>query len=174
MPDRVTERCTDLSASLRRQSHALPFVGVGTVCIVAGGVVAAVTAHSPTESGTWAVAYLVLVAGVAQIALGAGQALLAARTPPRYLVIAEAVLWNCANTGVLAGTLLGVEAIIDVGGGLLVVVLALFVHGARGAGGHARWLRSAYWLLVVALLVSIPIGLLLARGGEMAAGPCCP
>jgi hypothetical protein len=83
--------------------------------------VAAVTARYPTESGTWAVAYLVLVAGVAQIALGAGQALLAAEMPPLRLVIAEFILWNCANTGVLAGTLLGVEPLIDAGGGLLVV-----------------------------------------------------
>lgn len=164
MADRVTGRRDE--ATLRRWSHALPFVGIGTVCVVAGGMVAAVTARNPTESGTWAAAYLVLVAGVAQIALGVGQALLAAEVPPR-LVVAELILWNCANTGVLAGSLLGVEPLIDAGGGLLVVVLALFAHRVRGAGRAARRPLFAYRLLVVALLVSVPIGLLLARAGPV-------
>lgn len=165
MADRVTGRRDE--AALRRWSHALPFVGIGTVCVVAGGMVAAVTARNPTESGTWAAAYLVLVAGVAQIALGVGQALLAEEMPPPRLVVAELILWNCANTGVLAGSLLGVEPLIDAGGGLLVVVLALFAHRVRGAGRAARRLLFAYRLLVVALLVSVPIGLLLARAGPV-------
>jgi hypothetical protein len=165
MADCVTGRRDD--ASLHRWYHALPFVGIGTACVVAGGMVAAITARNPTESGTWAAAYLVLVAGVAQIALGVGQALLVAEVPRPRLVIAELILWNCANTGVLAGSLLGVEPLIDAGGGLLVAVLALFAHRARGAHGRARWLLFAYRLLVVALLVSVPIGLLLARAGPI-------
>lgn len=164
MADRVTGRRDDVDL-LRRWSDALPFVGIGAVLIVTGGMVAAITARNPSESGTWAAAYLVLVAGVALIALGTGQALLAAEPPPRRVVTAELILWNCANTGVLAGSLLGVEPLIDVGGGLLVVVLALFAHRVRGTGGRARRLLFAYRLLVIALLVSIPIGLLLARAG---------
>lgn len=166
MADRVTDRRDDVDA-LRRWSHTLPFVGFGAVCIVAGGMVAAITARNPTESGTWAAAYLVLVAGVAQVALGTGQALLAAKPPPPQVVTAEFIMWNCANAVVLAGTLLGVESLIDAGGGLLVVVLALFAHRVRGATGRARWFLSAYRLLVTALLVSIPIGLLLARAGPI-------
>lgn len=130
MADRVTDRRDDVDA-LRRWSHTLPFVGFGAVCIVAGGMVAAITARNPTESGTWAAAYLVLVAGVAQVALGTGQALLAAKPPPPQVVTAEFIMWNCANAVVLAGTLLGVESLIDAGGGLLVVALALFAHRAR-------------------------------------------
>jgi hypothetical protein len=164
MADRVTERHDDVDP-LRHWSHTLPFVGIGTVCIVAGGMLAAITARTPTGSATWAAAYLVLVAGVAQIALGTGQALLAAESPPPRLVTTELIPWNCANTGVLAGTLLDVEPLIDAGGGLLVVVLALFAHRVRGAAGRARRLSSAYRLLVIALSVSIPIGLLLARAG---------
>lgn len=138
MAERVTGRRDDVDL-LRRWSDARPFVGIGAVLIVTGGMVAAITASNPSESGAWAAAYLVLVAGVSQIALGTGQALLAAEPPPRRVVTAELILWNCANTGVLAGSLLGVEPLIDAGGGLLVVVLALFAHRVllgRGAAGR--------------------------------------
>lgn len=164
MAERVTHRRDDVDA-LRRWSSTLPFVAIGAACIVAGGMVAALTARNPTESATWAAAYLVLVAGVAQLALGTGQALLAGEPLPPRVVTAECLLWNCANTAVLAGTLLGVEPLIDAGGGLLVVALALFAHRARDATGRARWLLLTYRLLVAVLLVSIPIGLLLARAG---------
>lgn len=166
MADGVADRRDDVDP-LGRWSHTLPFVGVGTACIVAGGLVAAITAHSPTEPGTWAVAYLVLVAGVAQIALGTGQALLAAQPAPPRVVTAELILWNCANTAVLAGSLLDVGPLVDAGGGLLVIALAIFVHRVRGTTGRARWVLGAYRLLVAALLVSIPIGLLLARAGPI-------
>ena len=40
----------------------LPFGIAGVACIVAGGLVAAVTAPAATEHASWAAAYLVLVA----------------------------------------------------------------------------------------------------------------
>ena len=43
-----------------------PFVLVGSVCIVAGGLVAAVSRPSGFELGSWLAAYLVLVGGVAE------------------------------------------------------------------------------------------------------------
>lgn len=51
-----------------RANTALPFLAIGTACVIAGGFVAAVTAHAPAEHASWAAAYLVLVAGVAQMA----------------------------------------------------------------------------------------------------------
>lgn len=144
----------------------LPFLLIGTGCVIAGGLVAAVTAANPSEHAAWASAYLVLVGGVAQIGLGAGQARFAPRVSPR-LVAAQLLGWNGGNAAVLAGTLLGVLPLVDVGGGLLAVGLALFVHGARGAAsrlaGLDRWLLRGYRLLVVIVLVSIPVGLVLAR-----------
>jgi hypothetical protein len=149
-----------------RIAHILPFAAIGTAGIIAGGIVAAVTAPAPTQTGTWAVAYLVLVVGVAQLALGAGQALLAPLALPSRLVLAELVLWNVANGAVLAGTLLGVQPLIDAGGGLLVAALVLFGIRVRSMGERSRWLVLVYRLLVLALLVSIPIGLLLSRIGS--------
>lgn len=145
-----------------------PAMVLGVVCVVGGGMVAAVTAASPTEHGTWAAAYLVLVAGVAQIGLALGQSLLTAPSPPARTRLAELLLWNGGNAAVLTGTLTGSTWVVDVGGALLVVTLALVVlavreHPVRDGGGRQALVRRAFELLVLVLLVSIPIGLLLAR-----------
>jgi hypothetical protein len=107
-------------------------------------MVAAVTAPAPTQTGTWAAAYLVLVVGVAQLALGAGQALLASMALRSRLVLAELVLWNVANGAVLAGTLVGVQSLIDAGGGLLVVARPRCSESGSAAGESARvgWCSS--------------------------------
>lgn len=145
------------------------FTALGTGCVVAGGLVAAATAPTPSTHASWAAAYLVLVGGVAQVALGWGQAVLAPHLPSRRRVLAQIAAWNAGNTAVLAGTLTGITLVVDLGGALLVVGLALLAHAVRGgvrSGGQlARWARYGFGLLVLILLVSIPIGLLLARIG---------
>jgi hypothetical protein len=148
--------------------QAAPATVVGVVCVVAGGLVAALTAPRPTEHGTWAAAYLVLVAGVSQVGLTVGQSLLAPRGLPNRTSLAELVTWNGGNAAVLTGTLAGTVWVVDVGGGLLVVTLALVVSAIRGHpvrdGGRRQALaRRAFRFLVLVLLVSIPIGLWLAR-----------
>ncbi|HEY5182168.1 MAG TPA: hypothetical protein VIJ07_20760 [Dermatophilaceae bacterium] len=109
----------------------------------------------------WAVAYLVLVAGIAQLALGIGQALLAEPAPSRRILVGEVITWNLGNTAVLAGTVSALAALTDAGGLLLVVALALQLGGTRGA--RVGWLLRAYQSLILIVLVSIPIGLLLAH-----------
>lgn len=148
--------------------QAAPAIVVGVVCIVAGGLVAAVTAPSPTEHGTWAAAYLVLVAGVSQVGLAAGQALLTAPTPAARTRVAELVTWNVGNAAVLTGTLTGTVWIVDLGGALLVAALALVVvavhrYPVQEVGRSQALARRAFQLLVLLLLVSIPIGLWLGR-----------
>ena len=148
--------------------QAAPATVVGVVCVVAGGLVAALTAPRPTEHGTWAAAYLVLVAGVSQVGLAVGQSLLAARGLPVRTCRAELVTWNGGNAAVLTGTLVGTTWLLDMGGALLVVTLALVVSAVHGRpireGGRRQVLaRRAFQFLVLVLLVSIPIGLWLAR-----------
>src|SRR6185437_2244306 len=109
---------------LPRWSAASPFAALGTACVVAGGLVAAAVATAPSQLGSWAVAYLVLVGGVTQVALGAGPALLASRPPGRRAVAAELAGWNAGNGAVLAGTLLGAAWLADVGGAVLIAALA--------------------------------------------------
>lgn len=178
------------------RAAVLPFAAFGVACVIAGGLVAAVTAPAPTEHASWSAAYLVLVAGVAQIGLGAGQALLAAGAPSGRLLAAEFAAFNAGNAAVIAGTVLRVPPVVDAGGVLLVVSLALLLHAVRGSGATGvapggpdvtaampsgpdvtaaapggsvsagmpgrRWLLLGYRLLVAMLLVSIPVGLVLA------------
>ena len=148
--------------------RAAPATVLGVGCVVAGGLTAAVTATSPTEHGTWAAAYLVLVAGVAQVGLFVGQSMLTAQAPPARTRLAGLLLWNAGNAAVLTGTLTATTWLVDVGGVLLVVALALVVfavrgHPARDGGRRQALVRRAFRLLVLVLLVSIPIGLWLAR-----------
>lgn len=150
-----------------RTAAAVPFAALGIGCAIAGGLASAVIAPHPTPHGAWAVAYLVLVGGIAQVGLGIGQALLAPKPPARRLVVAQVAAWNLGNAAVLGGTLSGVPPVADVGGAVLVVGLALLILGGRGGSrdGRARWFRHGFQALVVLLLVSIPAGLVLARIG---------
>lgn len=139
------------------------FVVIGTLCIVAGGMLAAVTAHSPTQQATWAAAFLVLVVGVAQAALGAGQALLASGVPSRSVIGTELLAYNIGSLLVLVGTLSGRLVLLDAGSVLLALALVLFFRGASGMGTRHGRLLLLYRVLVAIVLLSIPVGLLLAH-----------
>jgi hypothetical protein len=149
-----------------RGRELAPFVAIAVGCVIAGGLLAAVTAPAPSEHTSWATAYLVLVGGVAQAGLGLGQATFAGRTSPRLLAV-EVGGWNVGNAAVLVGTLLDMTAVVDLGGVLLVVTLGLLARGlrpgrARPVAGLLIWLHG-YRLLVLVLVISIPVGLVLAR-----------
>lgn len=155
------------SALVDRWQEWVPFTVIGVAYVIAGGLVAAVTAPAPTEHTSWAAAYLVLVGGVAQAGLGLGQAMFTDRIPAPVVAV-QAAGWNLANVAVLAGTLLGVTALVDLGGALLLVTLTLLGRGLRPsrmrpANGARRWFLYGYRLLVLILLISVPVGLVLAR-----------
>lgn len=145
-----------------RTQPAFPFLAIGGACVIAGGLTAAVTAHAPSENATWAAAYLVLVAGVAQVAFGSGQAWLAGQRPSPRLLAGELATWNLGNAAVIAGTVSGVTPAVDIGGVLLVIALALLLAAARGPR-RAGWPLALYRALIVIVLVSIPVGLVLAE-----------
>ena len=137
---------------------------IGTAGIVAGGIVAAIAATDPSENGVWASAYLVLVVGVAQVALGLGQAWIAERPPAASVVLGELALYNLGNAAVIGGTLATRTWPVDIGGALLVMALGLYLWtGRRSRGG---WVTLAYRLLVAVIVVSIPVGLVLARAAD--------
>jgi hypothetical protein len=150
-------------AAGRLGTFGVLFAAVGIACVVAGGLTAAVSATAPSEHGAWAAAYLVLVCGVAQIGLGAGQPLLA--RPARRLLAWEFATWNLGNAGVLAGTLAGSTVVVDAGGVLLAAALALMTFGTRGQAGSPVWALRGYRFLTAVILVSIPVGLVLAAAG---------
>lgn len=118
---------------------AFPFLILGGLGILAGGFLSAVSAASPSYLAAWAVAYLVLVVGFAQLLLGIGQDQLAVRRPSASLVAAEVLVFNLANAAVLIGSLTTTVVLTWVGAGLIVVAMALFIWAARGGGSRHRW-----------------------------------
>ena len=146
-----------------------PFFVIGALGIVAGGVAAAVTGPTDWGNGSWCAAFLVLVVGVAQIGLGAGQAALAPNLATRRLVVGECALWNVGSAGVITGTLADSPAIVTVGSLVFLAALALAAFAVRGHSeltGRTRPLLLAFRVLLIVLLVSTPIGMVLswARG----------
>jgi hypothetical protein len=136
------------------------FVAVGVTCTVAGGLVAAVTRPLSFELGSWTAAFLVLVGGIAQVALGVGQAWVG---NPRFsLQRAELVAWNASVVLTIVGTLRATPALTSAAGGLLVVALGLFLVGSRSDTQHGRAWRAAYRILITFVLLSVPVGLALA------------
>ncbi|WP_131886543.1 hypothetical protein [Dietzia cinnamea] len=137
------------------------FVLVGLTAIIAGGLVAAVTGPTEFADGSWVAAYLVLVVGVAQVGLGAGQALLAADVLSGRLRMVQLLAYNLANSAVLVGTL-AESVVVVVGGGVLMLAsLALFLAPARHV--HAlTWYLVLYRMAIVILAVSVPVGIVLS------------
>jgi hypothetical protein len=142
-----------------------PFAVAGAVSVFAGGLLAAaIAAPAPTRHGVWAIAYLVLVSGVSQIVLGAGQALLASKPPGAHWVTVTAVAFNVGNAAVVAGVVTERIVVFDVGSLLLAAALVLFLYGVR-RGARRGWLLFTYRLLVALLVVSIPIGMFVTTVG---------
>lgn len=142
---------------------ANPFIILGGLSLVAGGVVSAASAGNPTYYSAWAVAYLVLVCGVAQLVLGLGQSGLASKHPSPGLLAAQVIVLNLSNAAVLIGTLATLPVVTYLGAALLVVALVLFIWGVRGHLSHNAWLLWGFRVIVVVLLVSAPIGLVISH-----------
>ena len=143
-----------------RWRSSVPLLVGGAVSIVAGGLAAAVTGPTEWDHGSWVAAFLVLVGGVAQIGIAAGQSELTPSPPtPRFAAL-ECALWNVAGLTVIAGTLLASPLTVTIGSVVLVAALVLATVAVRGAG--RSWLLLPYRALLVLLLVSTPIGIALS------------
>ena len=132
----------------------------GAACIVAGGLVAAASAPARSEVGTWAAAYLVLVAGAAQIVLGVAQAVFSPGRTSAWAVHVQVVLFNVGNAAVVAGTAVGVHWVGDAGSLLLLGALVQSAYAVRSVGGRAAGL---YRVILVVLALSVPVGSVMAR-----------
>ena len=123
-----------------RIEPALPFLLMSALAIVGGGVLAAAMAHAPSRKLLWTVAYLVLVVGATQTALGAGQALLTTRAATAPARVAEWALFNLGRAGVIGGTLCSSRPVLWLGTLLFAASLAVFLWVTRGVGvaGHHR------------------------------------
>ncbi|MFE6733924.1 hypothetical protein [Microbacterium sp. NPDC057650] len=142
-----------------RAEVVLGLAVVGVVMVVLGGLLAAVTGPLELAKGSWAAAYLVLVAGVTQVAMGVALRRWGGRVGAAWW---QFVLWNLGNAAVILGTLLASPALVFVGSAALVAALALaFLATLRGARTQDRMLLIGYRLLLVLVVVSIPVGMVL-------------
>lgn len=137
-------------------------LAAGGASIVAGGLVAAVTGPTGWDRGSWVAAFLVLVAGVAQMGVAAGQAQLAHNATAVAFTAVECVLWNAGCMTIIAGTLLSSPLTVSIGSTLLVAALGMSTFTVRGSGGQPPLLLWLYRVLLIVLLTSIPIGIALA------------
>lgn len=139
-----------------------PALVVGSVWIVVGGLVAAAAGPTDFDAGSWVAAYLVLVGGVAQIALGVGQVWISQTVPDLRLVWKQVATWNLAGVAVVTGTLLGSPVVSTLGGIVLAIALVLYLVGVRDLGHAPRWAGLVYRAVALIVLVSIPVGLTLS------------
>jgi hypothetical protein len=146
----------------RRVSPANVLTAVGAACIVLGGLIAAVSGPLHLALGSWAAAYLVLVAGVAQYAMGrhrARQRHAILRMPWAWTQVGA---WNAGNALVIAGSVAGIPWLVDGGSVLLLAALVIAFRSSRPAS-VPRWIEWAYRVFLVLLAISAVIGALIAH-----------
>lgn len=160
-----------MTAGTAREGAALAPPGVltalGGCCVVLGGLVAAGTAPLQLAHGSWLAAYLVLVGGVAQYAMGRARTWRAERAQPRRWGWAQIGCWNLGNAAVVSGTLAGEPSVVALGSVLLVAALAIALHATglpscrspEPVSAPVAWTCRA---LLLVLALSIPIGIALA------------
>lgn len=133
-------------------------VAAGGTAIVLGGLVAAATGPMEWAKGSWAAAYLVLVVGVAQYAMGLMRR---ADRSPEGSGWAQLAGWNGGSVLVIGGTLVGTPLLVDLGSVLLVVALVIALRATLT--GEPRVLGHAYRVMLLVLALSIPVGILLSH-----------
>jgi len=168
-PPRKQARFGPQRSSTPDQGSVLTAVGVSSV--VLGGLVAAVSGPLDLAHGSWLAAYLVLVCGVAQAAMGQPRFRRAEVMQPRrgWVQIGG---WNVGNAMVIGGTLTALPPVVDLGSVALIIALAIAFHAARSAsdasacspaGRASRLLDRAYRALLLVLACSLPAGILLSH-----------
>lgn len=141
-----------------------PFAVAGATAVVAGGALAsAIAAPAPTRHGVWAVAYLVLVLGVGQLVIGAGQALLAPQPPGT--ATAAAAAFNVSGVAIMLGVVTDHIVVFDAGAALLLVVLVWLLFTVRRSPRRG-WALCVYRAFIAVLIVSIPIGTAITTAGR--------
>jgi hypothetical protein len=140
-------------------------IGFGTAAILAGGGLSAASASHAGYLTSWATAYLVLVVGAVQIALGIGVDQLTMRRPATRPFMAAFLLFNLGNAATIGGTIAkhtdGANThLVDLGGLLIGLAMLLFIYLVRRAP-KTKWLLT-FRVLVALVLFSSVIGLILA------------
>lgn len=153
----------DLTISGARWRVARPFVVIGLLGVLAGGLVAAITGPLDLDHGSWVAAYLVLVVGVAQATFGMGRAWLPTAVTGSWVRVGvELAAWNVGSGAVVAGTILGQVWLVVAGSVLLVMALASWAGSVRAHRRQRRAVATAYLAFVLFLAGSVLVGIALS------------
>lgn len=143
------------------KSASTPFIVLSWLAIVAAGLVGAAIADHPTKYLVWMIAYLVLVVGASQHAIGWGVVRYAAKPPQAKTVWTQWVLLNIGHAGVIAGTLAGLFWLVATATVPYFVAVAWLGLSARPKMPQAGLIW--YRVMIVILLVSSIIGSVLSH-----------
>ncbi|HET8899964.1 MAG TPA: hypothetical protein VFN09_14445 [Rhodanobacteraceae bacterium] len=128
--------------------------------LLTAGFVAAAIAHAPTRPLVWMVAYLVLIGGLVQLALGLGQTLLPAQLPSPDSRLHGWVLFNAGSGGVILGRLQTAPWLVALGSAAFLAALVVYWRGMRDAPASA--LSRAYRGILLVAGLGAGIGLVLS------------
>jgi hypothetical protein len=142
--------------------YARAFFVVAGALVVVGGIVAAVNSASPFPHGSWLAAYLVLVGGASQVALGGWRLGLRQPRPAPRTIGAQLILWNFGVVCVPSGVLAGARGLVSIGSFALLSALTLYALETRRWRPSARKGTFLYLAIVGALGVSVVVGSALA------------
>ena len=134
--------------------------------IIVSGVVGAAMARFHSQQLVWAMAYLNLVVGVGQYALGAGQLRLGQRQPARVTVWGQWVLLNVGHAGIVGGTLFRSFAVVAAATLPYLLAMIWFALRVRPQNGSAalRGYRVLIALLSLSSLIGVWLMWLISRG----------
>ncbi len=160
-----------LAPRTRRRPSILPrplYACAGASFLLGGAGVAAWNSAHRVDHGWWLASFLVLVGGIAQVLLGAGQRTVA---QPRSLaqahraMIRQASLWNAGTLLVPLGVMTDVRLPVVAGSGALMAALARLAVDLRHApppGERVERIRASFVSLLLFLAVSVLVGTILA------------
>ena len=154
-------------------------VVLGAVSVVVGGLVAAITGPLALAHGSWLAAYLVLVWGVGQFAMGTVESSRDSGPPERRRSTGwtQLACLNVGNAAVVVGTLTRQPLLVDAAVVLLLVAFVIALLGSTrratqqlgdvagvsangAASGIIMWL---YRVFIALLIISLPVGAVLAH-----------
>lgn len=136
---------------------------ISVLAIAAGGALTAFSAKKPVRFKNWASAYLVLIAGLAQLGLICGWQWLG--HPHESLALIAFIIFDIANFLVIYGTARKWQkqpfaTTVNTGGALIALAMILLISITSSAG--ASWTLAWFIALAAVILVSMTIGLTLS------------
>lgn len=144
----------------------------GITFMLAGAVVGVLNATTGLGSyGHWLALHLVLLGGVSQLILGAGQffstAFLATDPPARTMVRAQLVTWSAGTILVAVGVPTGRSILTDIGAVAVIAGLGLFATALwrldQRSLQRARWAIRWYYASAASLGLGAVLGIVMAR-----------